>query len=616
MHAARANRQLRQAGLRQALRDKGLSSDQGRIGLQIVKLQFTQTIRRLPGKQAQFQADQGDRQLRTHSDGQHLAGIGAEPGRNIHRQYRQTTDIQQPDSLGIRFAYCALQTRAKQSIEHHALQLDALAPGLHRHTSSQRMVTGQRGIALQLRRIADRQHLHPPACTQRQGRHQIAVTCVITAPGQHRQHASIRPTPAQSAPDSMRGATHQFKTRRAGCDQSRIQLTHLGGAVQRQGKIVRRMQHASAPMSGRIIPTCAPVTCPHMNTDTLDLIALAQSIKDWGRELGFQQVGIADVQLGEHEAHLQRWLDAGYQGEMDYMAAHGSKRSHPDELVPGTLRVVSLRMDYLPGDTQMAQRLGEPEKAYVSRYALGRDYHKLIRKRLQQLAERIQQQIGPFGYRAFVDSAPVLEKAIAEQAGLGWIGKNTLVLNRKAGSYFFLGELFVDLPLPVDPPHASEHCGRCTACMDICPTAAFVGPYVLDARRCISYLTIELKGSIPEELRAPIGNRVFGCDDCQMVCPWNRFAKPTEQNDFQPRHSLDNAELAELFCWSEDEFLSRTEGSPLRRAGYERWLRNLAVGLGNAPSSIPVLEALKARREHPSELVREHVEWALARHGL
>ena len=353
-----------------------------------------------------------------------------------------------------------------------------------------------------------------------------------------------------------------------------------------------------------------------MNTDTLDLIALTQSIKDWGRELGFQQVGIADVQLGEHEAHLQRWLDAGYQGEMDYMAAHGSKRSHPDELVPGTLRVVSLRMDYLPGDTQMVQRLGEPEKAYVSRYALGRDYHKLIRKRLQQLAERIEQQIGPFGYRAFVDSAPVLEKAIAEQAGLGWIGKNTLVLNRKAGSYFFLGELFVDLPLPVDPPHASEHCGRCTACMDICPTAAFVGPYVLDARRCISYLTIELKGSIPEELRAPIGNRVFGCDDCQMVCPWNRFAKPSEQSDFQPRHSLDNAELAELFGWSEDEFLSRTEGSPLRRAGYERWLRNLAVGLGNAPSSIPVLEALKARREHPSELVREHVEWALARHGL
>lgn len=354
---------------------------------------------------------------------------------------------------------------------------------------------------------------------------------------------------------------------------------------------------------------------PPMSDQTLDLNALALSIKDWGRELGFQQVGITDVELGEHEAHLQRWLAAGYQGEMDYMAAHGSKRSHPDELVPGTLRVVSLRMDYLPGDTQMAQRLKEPEQAYVSRYALGRDYHKLIRKRLQQLAERIQQQIGPFGYRAFVDSAPVLEKAIAEKAGLGWIGKNTLVLNRKAGSYFFLGELFVDLPLPVDVPHASEHCGRCTACMDICPTAAFAGPYVLDARRCISYLTIELKSAIPEDLRPLIGNRVFGCDDCQIVCPWNRFARPTTEGDFKPRHNLDNAELAELFMWDEDTFLSSTEGSPLRRAGYERWLRNLAVGLGNAPSSIPVLEALKARRDYPSELVREHVEWALKQHA-
>jgi epoxyqueuosine reductase len=352
-----------------------------------------------------------------------------------------------------------------------------------------------------------------------------------------------------------------------------------------------------------------------MSAPTIDLSALALSIKQWGRELGFQQVGIAGLDLGEHEQHLQRWLDAGYHGEMDYMGAHGSKRSHPEQLVPGTVRVISLRMDYLPGDTHMAQRLAEPEKAYVSRYALGRDYHKLIRKRVQHLAERIQQDIGPFGFRAFVDSAPVLEKAIAQEAGLGWIGKNTLVLNRKAGSYFFLAELFVDLPLPVDEPHASEHCGRCTACLDICPTAAFVGPYVLDARRCISYLTIELKGAIPTELRSLIGNRVFGCDDCQIVCPWNRFARPSGEGDFQPRHQLDNAELAQLFLWDESRFLSNTEGSPLRRAGYERFLRNLAVGLGNAPSSIPVLEALKARREHPSELVREHVEWALAAHA-
>ncbi len=352
-----------------------------------------------------------------------------------------------------------------------------------------------------------------------------------------------------------------------------------------------------------------------MSAATPDIPALAQSIKDWGKELGFAHVGIAGVELGEHEQHLERWLQAGYHGEMDYMGAHGSKRSHPEQLVPGTLRVVSLRMDYLPGDTRMAQQLAQPEKAYISRYALGRDYHKLIRKRVQHLAERIQKEIGPFGFRAFVDSAPVLEKAIAEQAGLGWIGKNTLLLNRKAGSYFFLAELFVDLPLPVDPPQVSEHCGRCTACLDICPTQAFVGPYLLDARRCISYLTIELKSAIPEELRALIGNRVFGCDDCQIVCPWNRFARPTGESDFKPRHNLDSAGLAELFMWDEQTFLDSTEGSPLRRAGYERWLRNLAVGLGNAPSTIQVLEALKARQDHPSELVREHVEWALGQHS-
>ena len=352
-----------------------------------------------------------------------------------------------------------------------------------------------------------------------------------------------------------------------------------------------------------------------MPTSPLDLATLAASIKEWARELGFQQAGICEPQLDEQEAHLQRWLDAGYHGEMDYMAAHGSKRSRPAELVPGTLRVISLRMDYLPGDTRMSQRLAQPEQAYVSRYALGRDYHKLIRKRLQQLAERIQQAIGPFGFRAFVDSAPVLERAIARQAGLGWVGKHSLILNRRAGSWFFLGELFVDVPLPVDTPLDSEHCGRCTACLDICPTQAFVAPYVLDARRCISYLTIELKGPIPEALRPLIGNRVFGCDDCQIVCPWNRFARPSEQSDFQPRHGLDNSSQAELFLWSEEEFLQRTEGSPLRRAGYQRWLRNLAVGLGNAPSTIPVLQALRARQDDPSELVREHVAWALRQHA-
>lgn len=351
-----------------------------------------------------------------------------------------------------------------------------------------------------------------------------------------------------------------------------------------------------------------------MSSAPLDLLALTASIREWAAQLGFQQVGITDIDLTEDALRLEAYLAAGYHGEMEYMASHGTMRSRPDELVPGTLRVISVRMDYLPQDTQMAQVLAQPERAYVSRYALGRDYHKLIRKRLQQLAEKISQAIGPFGHRAFVDSAPVLEKALARKAGLGWMGKNTLILNRKAGSWFFLGELLVDLPLPIDQPNDRDHCGKCTACLQVCPTQAFVGDRVLDARRCISYLTIELKGAIPEDLRPLIGNRVFGCDDCQLVCPWNRFAKPTQEDDFQPRHRLDNSSLVELFMWTEDEFLVRTLGSPIRRTGYERWLRNLAVGLGNAPSTIPVLEALKARLEHPSELVREHVRWALQQH--
>ena len=351
-----------------------------------------------------------------------------------------------------------------------------------------------------------------------------------------------------------------------------------------------------------------------MSSAPLDLLALTASIREWAAQLGFQQVGITDIDLTEDALRLDAYLAAGYHGEMEYMASHGTMRSRPDELVPGTLRVISVRMDYLPEDTQMAQMLAQPEQAYVSRYALGRDYHKLIRKRLQQLAEKISQEIGPFGHRAFVDSAPVLEKPLARKAGLGWVGKNTLILNRKVGSWFFLGELLVDLPLPIDQPNDRDHCGKCTACLQVCPTQAFVGDRVLDARRCISYLTIELKGAIPEELRPLIGNRVFGCDDCQLVCPWNRFAKPTQEDDFQPRHRLDNSSLVELFMWTEDEFLARTLGSPIRRTGYERWLRNLAVGLGNAPSTIAVLEALKARLEHPSELVREHVRWALQQH--
>jgi epoxyqueuosine reductase len=298
---------------------------------------------------------------------------------------------------------------------------------------------------------------------------------------------------------------------------------------------------------------------------------------------------------------------------MEYMARHGTRRSRPAELEPGTQRIISVRMDYIPpGAANAWQVLGDAEAGYVSRYALGRDYHKLMRNRLQKLAERIHDVVGDFGYRAYVDSAPVLEKALARNAGLGWIGKHTVLINRRAGSYFFLGELYTDLPLPMDTP-ASEHCGTCTRCIDVCPTQAIVGPYQLDAKRCISYLTIELKGSIPEELRAPMGNRIFGCDDCQLVCPWNKFAQVATEPDFAPRHRLDGAKLVELFGWTEEEFLKRTEGMAIRRTGYEGWLRNIAVALGNAPPSAIARDALNARAGHPSAIVREHVAWALER---
>jgi len=346
---------------------------------------------------------------------------------------------------------------------------------------------------------------------------------------------------------------------------------------------------------------------------TIDYAALARDIKQWARELGFADAGISGVALGEDERHLDRWLADGHHGEMDYMARHGAKRARPAELEPGTQRVISVRMDYVPPGTRNAwEVIHDGEAGYVSRYALGRDYHKLMRNRLQKLAERIHGVVGDFGYRAYVDSAPVLEKALARNAGLGWIGKHTVLINRRAGSYFFLGELYTDLPLPVDAP-ASAHCGSCTRCIEICPTQAILAPYKLDARRCISYLTIELRGSIPEELRAPMGNRIFGCDDCQLVCPWNKFAQEAEEPDFAPRHRLDGAKLVELFAWSEDEFLKRTEGMAIRRTGYEGWLRNIAVALGNAPKSAAVRAALHARADHPSPVVREHVAWALAR---
>lgn len=348
-----------------------------------------------------------------------------------------------------------------------------------------------------------------------------------------------------------------------------------------------------------------------------DWAALASEIKRWAAELGFDAAQIGDADLGpDAERNLDAWLAAGQHGEMDYMASHGSKRARPAELVPGTRRVISVRMNYRPPAAKDSDTvLADGEAAFLSRYALGRDYHKVLRNRLQKLAERIQAEIGPFGYRAFVDSAPVMEVEAATRAGLGWRGKHTLLLTREHGSFFFLGELFTDLPLPIDPPLPQEHCGRCTRCIDVCPTRAIVAPYQVDARRCVSYLTIELKGAIPAEFRPLIGNRVYGCDDCQLACPWNRFAVDAGEADFAVRNGLDDVTLAELFGWDEATFKERLAGSAIHRIGHERWLRNIAVGLGNAPTSPAVLAALHARQDDPSELVREHVAWALAQHG-
>jgi len=343
---------------------------------------------------------------------------------------------------------------------------------------------------------------------------------------------------------------------------------------------------------------------------------LTKKIKEWGAELGFQQIGVTTTDLHQDEAYLINWLSKGRHGEMNYMASHGKKRSRPQDLIPGTLSVISARMDYFPPSSNHPTKvLKNKNLAYISRYATGRDYHKIIRQRLKKLAQRIQEQYGEFGHRCFVDSAPVLEKALARNSGLGWIGKHSNLINPKAGSWFFLGEIYTNLPLEIDEPFTEQHCGSCKACIDICPTNAIVGDMEIDARRCISYLTIELRDSIPEKFRKLIGNRVYGCDDCQLICPWNKFAKNSDEDDFRVRNGLDAPDLVELFSWTEKNFIERTEGSAIRRIGYECWLRNIAVGLGNAPKTEKVVSALIARRKNSTALVSEHIEWALEQHN-
>jgi epoxyqueuosine reductase len=341
---------------------------------------------------------------------------------------------------------------------------------------------------------------------------------------------------------------------------------------------------------------------------------LLDKMKGWSQSYGFQQLGVSDINLQNAEKSLADWVQSGFHGVMDYMVRHGDKRTRPEELVPGTIRVITVRMDYWPDITEEPWSvLDDDQKGFISRYALGRDYHKLMRKRLLKLSKRIQQEVGEMGFRVFCDSAPVMEKALAEKSGLGWLGKHSNILNREHGSYFFLGEIYTDLPLPLTSP-TSEHCGSCTSCIDICPTQAIVAPYHVDARRCISYLTIELRDAIPVEFRSMMGNRIYGCDDCQLVCPWNKFAQATVESDYLPRHGLDSPQLVDLFSWTEQEFLTRLEGSPIRRIGYECWLRNIAVALGNARTTPEVKSALINRLNDCSELVREHIQWALEQH--
>jgi len=342
----------------------------------------------------------------------------------------------------------------------------------------------------------------------------------------------------------------------------------------------------------------------------IDYQQLTQKIKVWGAELGFQQVGITDTDLSTYEPHFQTWLDNGYHADMDYMSRYGTMRTHPEELYPGTIRVISVRMDYLPPDALMATTLKQKDKGYISRYALGRDYHKIIRKRLKHLGQKISEHCETLDARPFVDTGPLLERPLAEKAGLGWTGKHSLILNKEAGSWFFLGEILINLPLPIDKPIENQ-CGKCTACLQICPTQAIVEPYSVDANRCISYLTIELFGAIPEQYRSLIGNRIYGCDDCQLICPWNRFAAITGEKDFHPRSNLHSPELLTLYAWDEAYFLKQTEGSPIRRIGHERWLRNISVALGNAAYSAEIVEALESKFVETTEMVQEHITWAL-----
>lgn len=598
----------------------GLDAFARRLGdCQIVEDNLT-TVRRSIGKnEPGLEAGERYSGVRRYRDPHDPAGIAVQPRRYVEREDRCAMAICRLDGLSEVAANLSLETAAEHGV-HDQLEIRVDIP-----FERQCRQAGFGEIVRRLLRIAREpvrpdQVAHcdldsPVSCEARQ---HVAVTGVVAAAAQHKPFLRGSVAVERVAERRAGGPGHQRvagDTDPVDCgavDASDSVDGIIGCVRVRIGQIVHEGDYTVSAQGNRGMSNSREYRDKQSLPSGQEL---AEAIRQWGRELGFQQVGFSDLDLSAAEENLDAWLQRQYHGEMRYMEKHGTKRSRPAELIPGTLSVISVRMDYLPESRErMIDRLDHPSGAYVSRYALGRDYHKVLRSRLKALAARIEEATGSFGYRVFVDSAPVLEKPLAEKAGLGWIGKHTNLINRDDGSWFFLGELYTDLPLPSDAA-ATGHCGTCRACIDVCPTQAIVAPYELDARRCISYLTIELSGSIPEEFRKPIGNRVYGCDDCQIFCPWNKFARLTTESDFMPRHGLDDADMASLFHWSEPQWLAKTEGSAIRRLGYVRWLRNLAVGLGNARSSPHVIAALEARRDYPDDTVREHVEWALAQHA-
>lgn len=552
------------------------------------------------GKKPWLEADEGHGQRRAHHGTGGCAGVGDEPRGDIHGHDRRSGGIHRGDGVGERSLGCARKSDTKERIHDQIRFPRSDLFGCKNFTA--RLPPGGCGGSRRasFARRFERGNTNVKPGLAGEPCDDIPVAAVVPAAGIDEPASRFGPARVDRGKRRLPGPLHQQLAGQVGGGGTPIEFGQFASAVKRRGK--------------RIHEIIIKMTVDVQNSPgTKDYTRLAEQLHGWACELGFDAVGVSDIALDEAEARLERWLAEERHGEMGWMERHGRKRSRPAELLPGTLRVISVRMNYLSttqGEALAA--LANPECGYIARYALGRDYHKLVRKRLQKLADKIGEAAGAHGYRVFSDSAPVLEKPLAAKAGLGWVGKHTLVLERSAGSYFFLGEIYTDLPLPVNRP-ASAHCGSCRRCIDICPTGAITAPGELDARRCIAYLTIEHRGPIPVELRPLIGNRVFGCDDCQLVCPWNRYARQSREAAFAPRESLRSPKLVELFGWSEARFLAETEGNPLRRIGYTGFLRNVAVALGNAPPSTAVKAALEARLNDDSELLREHIRWALAR---